>query len=144
MKKKLTKEKKSKVVKTRNNNTWTESQFWGFIRSTLRAKSRWWLPILECKKASRRPYKGLNKRQKWEYQCNKCKQWFGDKEVSVDHIKPVGTLKCADDLPFFVENLFCNAENLQTLCKECHDIKSKSDNEKLKSLENETTSKTNS
>lgn len=144
MKKKPIKEKKIKVEKTRNNNTWTESQFWGFIRSSLRAKSRWWIPILECKKSSRRAYKGTNKRQRWEYQCNGCKEWFADKEISVDHIKPVGTLKCANDLPFFVENLFCDMSNLQCLCKNCHNTKSQIDNAKLKLLQNEITSKTNS
>lgn len=126
-KKKAPKKRKSKVPKTRNANTWTESQFWSFIRSALRAKSRWWIPILNAKKASRRAYNGANKRQKWEYECNSCKNWFSDKEVSVDHIKPVGKLTCGQDLPDFVENLFCTEDNLQVLCKNCHDLKTKED-----------------
>lgn len=119
--------KKSKAIKTRNNGTMTESAFWSFIRSTLRQKSRWWKPILETKKNGRRAYRGQNKRQKWEYQCNECKNWFMEKEVAVDHIKPVGTLKSAQDLPDFVENLFCESFNLQLLCTSCHDLKTKKD-----------------
>lgn len=126
------KKKSSKVSKTRNNGRWTESQFWAFIRSTLRAKSRWWLPILECKKQSRRKYTGKNKCQKWEYQCNHCKNWFQEKFITVDHIKPVGKLQKASDLPDFVENLFCSGENLQCLCKTCHNAKTKLDNKKQK------------
>jgi 5-methylcytosine-specific restriction endonuclease McrA len=119
--------KPPKVPKTRNCGTMTESGFWGFIRSSLRQKSRWWKPILGCKILSRRKSQSNNKRLKWEYQCNKCKNWFPEKEVSVDHIKPVGTLKSAQDLPFFVENLFCEIDNLQTLCDQCHTLKTQSD-----------------
>jgi len=39
------------------------------------------------------------------------------------HIHPVGTLTCANDLPQFVENLFCEEHNLQTICSKCHDAK---------------------
>ena len=117
------KRKKPPLLKPRNNGTMTESGFWGFIRSALRQKSRWWKPILECKRLNRRPYKGSNKRQKWEVQCNICKGWFMDKNINVDHIIPVGTLKSAADLPLFVENLFCEIDNLQCACKKCHDGK---------------------
>lgn len=114
-----------KTARTRNAGTMTESMFWSFIRSALRQKSRWWKPITQCRMASRRAYKGTSKRQKFEYQCNQCKNWFPDKQVAVDHVHPVGTLKSADDLPFFVENLFCEIENLQLLCLDCHNAKTK-------------------
>ncbi len=61
-----------RAVRTRNAGTMTESAFWSFIRSALRQKSRWWKPITQCKQKSRRTYKGPNKRQKFEYQCNEC------------------------------------------------------------------------
>lgn len=111
---------KKKTEKTRNNGTMTESAFWSFIRSALRQKSRWWKPITECKKDARRPYKGDNKRQKWEYQCNFCKHWWKDNEVEVDHIIPAGSLKSGKDLEQFVENLFCEKKGLVVLCKKCH------------------------
>ena len=123
--KKKRKPRKTKVVKTRNAGTMTESAFWSFIRSALRQKSRWWKPILQCKLESRRAYKGPNKRQKFEYQCATCKQWFQEKKINVDHISPAGSLNCAADLPGFVERLFCEKDNLQVLCEKCHDNKTK-------------------
>ena len=117
--------KKPRVVRTRNAGTMTESAFWSFIRSALRQKSRWWKPITQCKQKARRPYKGPNKRQKFEYQCKYCEQWFPEKRVNVDHITPAGTLRTATDLPGFVERLFCEIDGLQVLCNNCHDEKTK-------------------
>jgi hypothetical protein len=115
--------RKPRVPRTRNAGTMTESMFWSMIRSALRQKSRWWKPIGECKKLARRVYKGKNKRQKWEYLCNKCKQWYKSDQVNVDHIEPAGSLNCSNDLPSFVDTLFCEQDNLQVLCKTCHDQK---------------------
>jgi len=119
--------KKPRVAKTRNAGTMTESGFWGFIRSALRQKSRWWKPISQCKAKAKRAYKGPLKRQKFEYQCAECNGWFPDKLVNVDHIFPAGTLRCADDLPAFVERLFCEEDNLQCLCSKCHNIKTQNE-----------------
>jgi len=119
---------KRKVMhKTRNSGTLTESAFWSFIRSGLRQKSRWWKPIAECKAKAKRPYKGPLKRQKFEYQCNQCKNWFPDKKINVDHICPAGSLNSAQDLPGFIERLFCEVDNLQVLCETCHNAKTKSE-----------------
>ena len=119
--------RKPRVAKTRNAGTMTESAFWSFIRSALRQKSRWWKPITECKQKARRPYKGPNKRQKYEYQCNECKGWYAEKQINVDHIVPAGSLNSAQDLPGFVERLFCEKEGLQVLCEKCHDRKTKAE-----------------
>lgn len=115
--------RRSTTVKTRNAGTMTESAFWSFIRSALRQKSRWWKPITQCKLEARRAYTGPLKRQKYEYQCNTCKKWFPEKKINVDHIVGAGSLNCADDLPGFVERLFCEQDNLQVLCENCHDKK---------------------
>ena len=128
-KKKPTK-RASKVVKTRNAGTMTESAFWSFIRSALRQKSRWWKPITECKMKARRPYKGPNKRQKFEYLCNSCNRWFPEKQINVDHIVGAGSLNCGQDLPGFVDRLFCEQDNLQVLCTTCHDHKTKLEKQK--------------
>jgi 5-methylcytosine-specific restriction endonuclease McrA len=117
--------KRIKTLKTRNAGSMTESAFWSFIRSALRQKSRWWKPITQCKMKARRAYKGPNKRQKFEYQCKECNNWFPDKKINVDHIVPAGTLRCANDLPGFVDRLFCEIDNLQVLCQVCHDKKTK-------------------
>lgn len=112
--------KRVKQIKTRNAGTMTEVQFWSFIRSGLRQKSRWWKPIAQCKQKAKRAYKGPLKRQKFEYQCNSCKNWFAEKNIQVDHIVPAGSLISAKDLPQFVETLFCEVDNLQVLCTDCH------------------------
>jgi len=129
MKKKATvrKPRANAAPKTRNNGTLTESAFWSFIRSGLRQKSRWWKPITQCKLNAKRAYKGPNKRQKFEYQCNSCKKWFAEKNINVDHIQPAGSLNCANDLPGFVERLFCEVDNLQVLCSGCHNIKTQNE-----------------
>ena len=116
---------KSRVPKTRNAGTMTEAAFWSFIRSCLRQKSRFWKPITHCKLKSRRAYTGPNIRQKFEYQCNDCKSWFPEKKINVDHIIPAGSLNQPEDLPGFVERLFCEVDNLQVLCENCHDKKTK-------------------
>jgi 5-methylcytosine-specific restriction endonuclease McrA len=119
--------KKQLVPRTHNAGTMTESAFWSFIRSALRQKSRWWKPISIAKQKAKRAYKGKNKRQKFEYKCAGCGNYFPDKEVNVDHIIPAGKLNSYGDLPEFVRKLFCEEDNLQVLCKKCHDIKTKQD-----------------
>jgi 5-methylcytosine-specific restriction endonuclease McrA len=116
---------RTKLPRERNAGTMTNAMFWSFIRSALRNKSRWWKPITQCRMSARRPYKGTNKRQKFEYQCNQCKNWFPDKQIAVDHKIPAGSLNSGDDLKGFVERLFCEVEHLQCLCSNCHDIKTK-------------------
>jgi 5-methylcytosine-specific restriction endonuclease McrA len=129
---KIVKTRKGAAPKTRNSGTLTESAFWSFIRSALRQKSRWWKPVSECKQKAKRAYKGSNKRQKFEYQCNHCKNWYAEKNINVDHIIPAGTLTCANDLPGFVERLFCEVDNMQCLCTECHNIKTQNERKNKK------------
>lgn len=124
--------RKPKLARPYNNGTMTSSMFFSMIRSALRARSRWWKPIAECKKKAKRAYKGTNKRQKFEYQCNECKNWFPEKEVNVDHIVPAGTLTSVNDLPLFVERLFVEIDGLQVLCKNCHNLKTKNERKILK------------
>ncbi len=118
----------SKVVKIRNAGTMTESAFWSFVRSSLRRRTIGWKPIGICKANAKRKYVGANKRQKFEYQCNKCKNYFPDKEISVDHIIPAGSLTCSQDLPGFIDRLFVELDGLQCLCSTCHNAKSIIDN----------------
>ena len=129
-KRKVAKPRKNASPKTRNAGTMTEAAFWGFIRSSLRQKSRWWKPISQAKLKAKRSYKGPLKRQKFEYQCRECLQWFPDKQINVDHIIPAGTLRCANDLPGFVERLFCEIDNLQVLCNVCHNKKTQDEKSK--------------
>jgi 5-methylcytosine-specific restriction endonuclease McrA len=125
--KRISKIPRKVAVKPRCHGTMTESAFWSFIRSALRQKSRFWKPITEAKLQARRLYKGTNKRQKYEYQCNVCKNWFIERKINVDHITPAGSLNSSKDLPGFVDRLFCEVTGLQVLCEKCHDKKTKTD-----------------
>ena len=122
------KQRKIRTPRTRNNGTMTESMFSSMIRSLLRGKSKHWRPVGECKKHARKTYRGPNKRQKFEYECKICHNWFPEKMIQVDHIIPAGSLTCAEDLPGFVNRLFVEVEGLQTVCSECHNIKTKNEN----------------
>lgn len=126
---------KPRVERTRNSGTMTEAMFWSTIRSNLRRQSMFWKPIQDAKKASRRAYKGPNKRQKFEFRCNECGNYFPDKEVIVDHILEAGSLRCYADLPGFVERLFCEIDGFQTLCNGCHHTKTHVLNKKPKKNE---------
>lgn len=122
--------KRQLVERTRGGGKYTEAEFMSFIRSCLRQKSRRWAPIYQCLNAAKRPSKSkTNARLKWEYQCKKCRKWWPQKGVSIDHIRPAGTLRSLADLPAFVSNLFCEEDNLQCLCHSCHKEKTSADKE---------------
>lgn len=110
-----------RVARTRNAGTMTESMYWSAIRSALRKAFRYWKPAQKAKVLARRKYKGKNKRQKYEYQCAKCKEWFKEKEVQIDHIVEVGSLRCYEDLVEFLKRLTPeDVKAFQILCLKCH------------------------
>jgi 5-methylcytosine-specific restriction endonuclease McrA len=102
----------------------TESQYWSTIRSALRTGMRFWKPKLNVMNRAKRKYEGENKRQKFAYECEHCKGLFKATDVQVDHIQPAGSLLSYQDLPQFVERLYCGEDGLQVLCSECHRKKS--------------------
>ena len=109
--------------KTRCSGTMTESAYLAWIRSALRSKSLRWPPRNEALQRARRPYKGTNKLQKWEYHCDLCASWFKGKEVVVDHFpEPAGSILSVEDIGPFANNLYCEISNLRVLCKPCHDV----------------------
>lgn len=82
-----------------------------------------WPPRFETLKKARRISELSDKRTKWEYQCNHCKEWFKSKSIQVDHIVPKG--KFSRELFLgWLERLLCKSTNLQVLCIPCHKIKS--------------------
>jgi ribosomal protein L44E len=98
---------------------WTTARFWSFIRSNLRRAWSKWPPKYKTLNKARRPAKNKG-RLKWEYRCAKCKKYFPQKEVEVDHITPVGSLSSYEELGGFVERLFAPEEQLRVVCKGCH------------------------
>lgn len=119
----------AKTEKTRNNGQWTESRYRGFIVSTLRAGTRRWPPKWAALKAafSREGINPKTKRIAKLYGCALCGGEFSQKDVQVDHIVPIGQCNTWDE---FIERLFCEADNLQVLCKKCHKTKTKKENKK--------------
>lgn len=103
---------------------WTKARFFSFIRSALRAAWSRYPPKYQVLANAKRKSESSNKRLKYEFQCNKCKDWYPQKQVSVDHIIPAGTLRDFEDLPEFCRRLFVSIEELQVLCTVCHHKKS--------------------
>lgn len=91
----------------------------------LRRLSYMWPPRNEAKKLAR-VSRGL-------YKCAGCKEIFGPKEVTLDHIYPVVPLTGFENLGNFVESLFCKVEGYQVLCVPCHDKKTDKE-DKLREL----------
>lgn len=115
--------KTPKEPKTRCGGTMSESAYLAWIRSALRSKSLRWLPRGEALKLARRPYKGPNKLQKWEFQCALCSSWMKGKECQVDHYpKSAGSILSVADIGEFANNLFCEVDNLRVLCSDCHSL----------------------
>lgn len=100
---------------------WTTAKWWSFIRSGLRSKWLRWPPRYEALEAARRA-KPKNKagKHKWEYKCSKCRKWWLQKDVEVDHIEPVGSLNGYQDVEWFIRRLFVPSNKLRILCKTCH------------------------
>lgn len=109
-----------RVARTRNGGSETESQHMGKIRSALRNISRWWKPFaMALKAASVTHYVG--RRRRVVYLCSVCNKLYDRKQVEVNHIIPVGSLKAYSDLPGFCERLFVeDVSLLEVVCKECH------------------------
>ena len=65
-----------------------------------------------------------------EYQCQVCNNWVNSTHIEVDHIVPVVPLDSSFymSLDVYVKRLFCNKENLQRICEECHLKKSTTEN----------------
>lgn len=113
--------------KTRCSGQWTEAKFRSFIKGNLRSATRKWAPIQQCRKNAHRG-RGI-------YECACCHQHVPPtiydedkkkrvKNICVDHINPTvdpetGFLSWDQ----VIEGLFCELDNLQLLCKACHDGK---------------------
>lgn len=116
----------------RNNGEWTEARFRSFVTSALRAASRRWPVKFKALKDAFIGRKTNSKTGKlaMHYKCAGCKKAFVASDVQVDHVKPVvDPVKGFLSWDVYVDNLFCELENLQILCKPCH--KEKTAEEKL-------------
>lgn len=77
------------------------------------------------------------------YRCKMCEDagidaTYGRKEIQVDHIEPVISIESGFiDWNDYIARLFCKADNLQILCKSCHQIKSYLENDIRKQIKAE-------
>lgn len=113
--------------KTRCSGQWTEARFRSFVKGNLRRVCNKWAPISEVKKEAR-VSRGI-------YLCNGCKKKVTNSvvvegkrvnNIFVDHIEPIVDPSVGwtgwDDV---IEGMFSEKDNLQLLCKPCHDVKTK-------------------
>ncbi len=109
---------------TRNANTMTEAEYWSMVLSALRRTTRFWKPILSCLESGKRKSQSINKRLKFEYQCESCLNWFPKTSIQVDHIIPCGGINGYDKvIPWLLKAHI--ETGFQRLCKPCHKIKTK-------------------
>ena len=102
---------------------WTDSRYWSFLRSALRRAWTKYPNKYKVLNAAKRRKLNATGKQKYEYKCNECHNFYAGKNVSVDHITPAGSLRSYDDLAGFCSRLFCSIEELQVLCFKCHKAK---------------------
>jgi len=71
---------------------------------------------------SERIEKYIGKRLRVFYKCAVCSKESPQKEINVDHIKPIGKLayREIDDARYFYDLVNCPVSNLQIICKNCH------------------------
>lgn len=71
------------------------------------------------------------------YTCADCKDAKSEPETQVDHIDPVvpyGMMQKDMTIDEYVERLYCDVSNLQTLCSDCHKEKTNSERKKRRDL----------
>ena len=68
------------------------------------------------------------KKDSVQYRCNVCQTYVGSTHVAVDHITPVISVSEGFvDFNTFIERLFCDVNNLQVICDDCHNLKTNSE-----------------
>lgn len=117
---------------------WTAGRLRTFIVSALRGAFRKYPPkyeVLEEAFVGKKLNVKTNRMSK-HYVCNSCNNHFPTSEVNVDHIIPVVNPETGfESFDRFISGLFCGKDNLQVLCSECHDKKTKEENQVRRSNE---------
>lgn len=106
-----------------------DKRFRTYLMSVLRKASRFWAPARECLTKAR-IHRGI-------YKCAICASQVGPKQIKIDHINPVIPVEGFKSWDDVIERLFCEVENYQAICKECHDAKTLGENELRKRCKKE-------
>ena len=105
-----------------NNGKWSQGRFEGWLRSHLRKISQKWPPIYETR-TNARVDRGIYLCAGYKRKPHEVKGTLNKRNnIFVDHIIPIGSIKSWDT---FINSLFSEHDNLQLLCKVCHDKKTK-------------------
>jgi 5-methylcytosine-specific restriction endonuclease McrA len=135
MNEKLKPSETSSIKRLYNCGEWTPARFRSFVVSALRTATRRWPPKYKALKeayAGRKTNKKTNKLA-MHYKCACCKKEFVAADVQVDHILPVVNTKTGfTTWEEYINNMFCEKENLQVLCKPCHSIKTQEEKDERK------------
>lgn len=121
-----------------NGGDWTKSRWMSFVKSALRSASSRYPPKFKCLNAAK-----TGKKINWKtgriaehYKCNSCNKEFTLKEVQVDHINPVVPVTGFTTWDEVINNMYCEQEDLQVLCTECHNNKSLLERQERKNNKN--------
>lgn len=60
--------------------------------------------------------------------CAKCQGLFKKKECQLDHIEPVIPIEGFQNFDVHLKRLFIKANGYQALCRPCHKLKTKEEN----------------
>ncbi len=116
----------------------------GFVRETLRRASFRWPPrgeAVRLARTTRKPNPATGKLC-WHVRCAICGKEMLEREGRVDHVEPVvpvssmqqspgnqGTGGSSLNLGSYVLRMFPEVSGFQVVCSECHDIKTRSEND---------------
>lgn len=123
--------------KNRCGERWTESRFKSFITSLIRSGTRRWAPISDVLKKAR-VRRGVYLCAGYGIEPHEVPASIpnpkGGKRIKnavVDHIDPVvDPKKGFESWDTFIERLYCEEDNLQVLCHDCHTRKSNDERER--------------
>ena len=131
---------KKTVPKPFNTGQWTEARMRSFAMSALRRAS-WPVKYEAVKRAYVRDGTNPETGRKCKlHRCACCGSLFPQSKMFADHIDPVipingfsgNNLHLGYDWAKVIQRLYCEVDNYQALCKDCHDVKSQSERQQRK------------
>lgn len=106
-----------------------DTRFRSFLMSILRRASRFWNPSNACIEKT--------KITRGVHICPSCKKACRRKDMKKDHIDPVIPTSGFTSWDDVINRMFIEEDGWQAICTECHDIKTKKENEERKALKKE-------